>query len=95
MLRERNVGDKVWGSVLLGETVEQRGGLAEQGVECGEQVFDGIQIGGVGREIADVCRDCFNSLFDARYFVTAQVVRDDEIAGVKRRAQELLDILEE
>ncbi len=72
-----------------------RGGLAEPGFECGKQLFDGIQIGGVGREIAEVCPYRFNSLFDARHFVTAQVVSDNEIARVTRQAQTLLDILEE
>ena len=46
------------------------GGLAKQGLELGNQVFNGIEIGGIRREIADVCPDRFNGLFHARHVVS-------------------------
>ena len=71
-----------------------RGGFAEQRFAFGEQFFDGIEIGGLRRQIADVCLHCFNSLFDARHFVTAYSIGDDDVARVPRRAEEFLDILQ-
>ena len=42
-----------------------------------------------------MCSHRFNGLFDARHFVTAQVVGDDDVPGVQRRAEEFLDIFQE
>ena len=62
------------------------GGFAKQCIEFGKQFFNGIAIGGIRRERADVRPDRFNGLFNARHFVTASVVRNDDVAGVQRRA---------
>lgn len=42
-----------------------------------------------------MCPHGFNGLFDSRHVVTAYVVGDDDVAGVNRRAEALLDLFQE
>lgn len=68
------------------------GGLAQQRLELGEGLFDGVEVGTVGREVAQVRTRRLDHLAHARPLVARQVVHDDDVAGAQFRDQDLLDI---
>ena len=60
--------------------------LAENGFELGEDLFDGIEIGPVGRQVERGCADRLNGLVYAGDLVGGEVVHDDDVArGQGRR----------
>lgn len=67
------------------------GGLAEACLEFAEEHLDGVEVGGVGRQIAQFGPGGLDGLADARDFVAAEVVGDDQVTGSQRRHQELFD----
>jgi hypothetical protein len=71
------------------------GGLFKQGLELGEKVFDGVEVGGVSRQMAQAGAGSFDSLLDACHFMTGQVVGDNDIARLERGAQEVAHIAAE
>jgi hypothetical protein len=70
-------------------------GLSEQCFELGKDLFDGVEIGAVGRQEDELGTGAADGLADGLAFVAAQVVHDDDIARAERWHQELLDIGEE
>jgi hypothetical protein len=68
------------------------GGFAEACFDLGEDLFDGIEIRAVGREVRNTRPACLDRFADARNFVNADVVHDDDVAGLQRWRQHLLDI---
>ena len=61
------------------------------GLELGEAVFDRIEVGTVGRQIAEFGAAGFNSLPDARDLVSGQIVHDDDVAWAQGWRQHLFD----
>ena len=57
------------------------GGLAEQGLELGEDLLDGIEVGAVGRQEDQMCAGLSQGLSHGLALVAAQVVHDDDVAG--------------
>jgi len=67
------------------------GGFAEQGLEFGEELFDGVQIGRVGRQIEHRGAGRGDGLPDPVDLVAAEVIEDGNVSGLERGAKELLD----
>ena len=59
---------------------------------CSKDLFNGIEVGAVGRQIEQLRPDGFNRLADPGHFMTGQVVQDDPVAWVERGNQHLFDI---
>src|SRR5690348_722195 len=59
-------------------------------LELGEGVFDGIEVGAVGRQIEQPCACRFDGLANACDLVGGQIVHDDDVAGTQGRCQHLL-----
>ena len=75
------------------ETFERPPGeFAQDGLELGEGLFDGIEIGAVGRKKPKLGSGGFDCGFDGGAFVSAEVVHDHDIAGAQRRSQFLFDV---
>ena len=53
---------------------------AEQRLELGKDLFDGIVIGRIRGEKEQSCSRCFNRLAHRRPFVDAEIVQDDRVA---------------
>ena len=67
------------------------GGFSQEQLELGEDLFDGIEVGGVGRQEQQPGSSRADRLADGRALVTAKIVHDDHIAGSERGHEELLD----
>src|SRR5665213_1723619 len=59
--------------------------------ELGEGIFDRIELGTIGWQIAEFCTAGLNSLPDAHDLVGGQIVHDDEVARAQGWRQHLLD----
>jgi hypothetical protein len=68
------------------------GGLSEQGFKLGEHLLDRIEIGTVGRQEEKPRADSADGPAHGMALVAAEIVHDDDIAGLERRHEELLDI---
>ncbi len=67
---------------FLPEGVDRaRGGLTKQRFEFGEELFDGIQIGRIRRQIEQrgLCRS--DGFFHSGHLVAAEVVQDHDVPG--------------
>ena len=71
------------------------GRVAEQGFEFGEDLFNRVEIGGVGRQEAQRGPHPFNGGPHGRTLMAAQIVQNDDIARSKRWQQTLFDISQE
>ena len=70
-------------------------GRADDGFQLREAELDGIEIGAIRRQIHERRANALNRAADAGHFVDAEIVGDDEVAGLERRDQYLLDVGEE
>jgi len=61
------------------------GGLFEQRLEFGEELFDGVEVGGIRRQQAQGRAPGLNRLLHAGHFMAGQVVGDGDVAGLQRR----------
>ncbi len=98
---------EVVAAFLRAETVEQGaepppgrrhgpfGRVAEQGFELGEDLFNRVEIGGVGRQEAQRGVHPFNGCPHGGLLVAAQIVHNDDIARSEGRQQTLFDIGQE
>ena len=68
------------------------GGARKKGLELGEGHFDGIEVGAVGRQVAQACAGGFDGLSDAMDFVGRQIVHDDDLARPQLGDERLFDI---
>ena len=66
-------------------------GLAHMRLKLCEGVFDRIEVGTVGRQLAEFGTAGFNSLPDTCDFVGGQIVHDDDVVGAQRWRKHLLD----
>ena len=76
-------------------SVDRSAALAENGLELGEGVLDGIEIGRVFGQVEEARADGLDGLADRVAFVGAEIVEHDDVAGLECRGQDLLDIGEE
>jgi hypothetical protein len=63
--------------------------------ELGEDLFDGIEAGAVGRQKDEVRAFGSDDSASGFAFVAAEVVQDDDIARREDRGEDLLDVEEE
>jgi len=70
------------------------GCLAEEGFELGKEVFNGVEIWGVGRQEEQGGTARFDGLADASDFMTAEVIGHDDVAGAESGAQDGADIFQ-
>ena len=66
------------------------GGFAQQRLELGEGLFDGIEVGAVRRQITQDGTGGFNSFTHAGDFVGGEIVQHDNVARPQHRHEELL-----
>ena len=71
------------------------GGFSHQVLELGEDLFDRIEVGTVGRQEQQPRTDAADRVADGGALVARQVVHDDNVAGRERRHEALLDIVGE
>ena len=58
----------------------------------GEGLLDRIEVGRVWRQIPEPCASRFNQAAQGRRLVTAEIVHDDDVARLKLRNENLLNI---
>jgi hypothetical protein len=68
------------------------GGFSEQRFQLGEHLLDGIEIGTIGRQEEKVRAGRTDGPAHGVALVAAEIVHDDDVAGLERGHQELLDI---
>jgi len=66
--------------------------LSQERFELGEELFDGIEVGTVGRQITQFGAGGFNRRTDSSDPVAGQIVHNDDIAGSQDGNDELLDV---
>ena len=71
------------------------GRVTEQGFALGEDLFNRVEIGGVGRQEAQGGPHPLDGRPHGRTLVAAQIVHNDDVARSKRRQQTLFDISQE
>ena len=69
-----------------------RGGLSQQMLELGEDLLDGVQVGGVFRQKEELGPSRADELAHGFAPVTAKIVHDDDVARPKRWQENPLDI---
>ena len=75
---------------FLPERVDRaRGGLTKQRFEFGEELFDGVQVGRIGRQIEQRGLRRNNGFFHSGHLVAAEIVEDHDVPGLQCGAQKL------
>ena len=75
------------------ERVQGSGGsLSQQSFELGEELFDGIEVGAVGRQVSQLGAGSFDCIADAGDLMASEIVHDDDVAWSQDRHEELLDV---
>lgn len=64
---------------------------AKQGFEFREDLFDGVEVGTVGREIENGRSRCLDGGFYARHFMRGEIVHDNDVALAQRWDQALFN----
>jgi hypothetical protein len=72
--------------------VTSRPDLSQQGLELGEDLFDGVEVGGVFRQEYQAGSDIPDRLAHRLSFVGSEIVEDDDVARLQSRHEELIDI---
>ena len=67
-------------------------GGAHPVLDLGEGLFDRIEIGGVWRQIPEPCAGRFDQASQGSRLVAAEIVHDDDVAWLKLRDENLLNI---
>lgn len=68
------------------------GGGAKDGFEFGINLFDGIEVGAVGRKGGHARAARFDRLPDTRNLVHTHIIHDHDVTAAQRRRQHLLDV---
>jgi hypothetical protein len=68
------------------------GGLAQQRLQLGKGVLDGIEVTAVGRKVEQTRSCCCDGLAHRRAFVAGQIVHHHDVAGAEFGHQHLLHI---
>jgi len=61
-------------------------------LDLGEGLFDRIEVGGVWRQIPESCAGDLDQAAQGSRLVAAEIVHDDDVAGLKLRHENLLNI---
>ena len=67
-------------------------GRVHPALDLGEGLFDGIEVGRVWRQIPEPCAGRFNQAAQGHRLVAAEIIYDDDIAWLKLRNENLLNI---
>ena len=70
----------------------ERGGLAQEVFDLGDDLLDRVQVRRVFRQEEELGAGGANELAHGFGFVAAEIVHDDDVAGMKRGSEDLLDI---
>ncbi len=78
----------------MGQSVKIKGGIVREGIgfQIGPQVFDGIEFGGIRRQIFQVCRTRRDALVDERALVSLEAIPDEHDGRVQLTLQMLKEI---
>jgi hypothetical protein len=68
------------------------GGLSDEMLEFGKDLFDGVQVGRVFWQEEELGADGANELTHGFASMAAEIVQDNDIAGTKRRQKNLRHI---
>ena len=68
-----------------------RGDGPQAGFACGKDLFDGIEVRAVGRQIEQLRPAGFNRPADPAHFMTGQIVQDDRVARAERGGEHLFN----
>lgn len=68
--------------------------LAQEMLELGEDLFDWVQVGGVFGQEDQMCAGFANSRSHGFALMAAKVVHDDDVASLKGRHEDFLDVEE-
>jgi hypothetical protein len=71
------------------------GGFAQEMLELGEDLFNGVQVGRVFRQEEQLGAGCANELAHGSAFVAAEIVHDDDFTGSQGGNENLLDVSSE
>jgi hypothetical protein len=63
------------------------GDFAQESLQLGIGFLDGMEVGAVGRQVAQFGPGCLYQLFDARSLVGGEIVHDDGIARRERGSE--------
>ena len=66
--------------------------LAQQVLELGEYLFDGVQVGRVFWQEEQLGGGCADELAHGSALVAAEIVHDHDVAGLQGRDEDLLDV---
>ena len=78
------------------QRIQRSGGsLSQQGFEFGEELFDWIEVGAIGRQVAEFGAGGFDRLLDASNLVARKIVHNDDVAWAERWDKTLLHVGEE
>ena len=90
----REVGERL--SYGVDEGVKCSGGsLAECCFELGEGLFDWVEVGAIGWQVAKRRASPLNRFFDASDFMTGEIVQNDDIALAQGRSEKVFDVGQE
>ena len=67
-------------------------GGAHPVLDLGEGLFDRIEVGGIWRQIPEPCAGDFDQAAQGSRLVAAKIVHDDDVARLKLRDENLLNI---
>jgi hypothetical protein len=68
---------------------------SQQRLEFGKGLFEGIEIGAVGRQVEQLGLAVFDRFLDAGHLMTGQIVHNDEIARAQGWGEDLFDVAAE
>lgn len=68
---------------------------AELLLHLGPALLDGVEVGRVGRQVTERSSGLLDEFSDAVYFVSSQVIHDDQLAGFQLWAKNLFQISQE
>lgn len=71
------------------------GGFAQQGFEFGEEVFNGVEIGRIGRQEDDLSAPGCDTFVHPGHFMATEVIGRHDVAGLQGWTQHFLDIVQE
>ena len=66
--------------------------LRSRVLSFGEDLLDRVEVGRVRRQVPESCAGGLDEAAQRGRLVTAEIVHDDDVAGLERRHEELLDI---
>jgi hypothetical protein len=69
-----------------------RGRLPEHGLQLGEGPLDRVEVGAVGREAEQARPGCPDRRAHVRPLAAAEVIHDDDVAGLQLGHQHLVDV---